>query len=69
MSVTYSDRRVARVKALLTVATVKGVCRMTGLPELVVRDWRSGKRRARVQPDRQFLAMIARLTNDDPSQA
>lgn len=57
----YSDAYVARVKALLGVMTVKGVCRITGLPELIVRDWKTGKRRASVQPDRELLPVIAEL--------
>ena len=54
----YSDEYIAKVKALLCLMTIKGVCHITGLPPLVVRDWKSGKRRADVEPDKAVFEAI-----------
>lgn len=60
----YSDRQVARAKALLTRCTVKGVARTMNIPEVVIAEWRIGKRRADVKPDLEFLRLIERLARD-----
>lgn len=58
----YSDAEVARVKALLTIMTIPAVTLLTGVPQLIVRDWKSGRQKSHVMPDREFLQRIKAIT-------
>lgn len=60
----YSDRQVARAKALLLVCTAKGVARLTGAPLTAVCEWRRGQRRKEVKPDLDFLRNFERWARE-----
>lgn len=60
----YTDRQVARAKALMRIATVKSVASRMGAPYDVVRNWRRGAARQEVAPDLEFLALVERLLRE-----
>ena len=57
----HCNSEIARIKALLTVMTVPSVSRLTGISQVTLRDWKSGKYKNSVLPDYAILKSISKL--------
>lgn len=60
------SRTVARVKAAMGLMTIKGVHYVTGIPTVVLSDWKRGRRQAHVPADPTVLAAIKSIVKGSP---
>lgn len=60
----YPDWKVARAKALMSIATMKSVAGLMEIPLSVLRDWKRSTCRGAVPLDRNFLERVRSLANE-----